>query len=364
MIRFQCTCGQKLKVAEQFAGKTAKCPGCHRSMVIPPSTPPDRPGEEPERSGRTAAERMRGDDGHASDNRSRDTSQQGTADPMTGGRHTAFHNLVGRLPDAGYLRQLFDVKSSHQGNSAYLLVIDILIVILWVSLMYPLWFYPVLHGIEAAKRAGISPKWMWFGLHPLFGWITYLVIHGKGSLDTAAPPIPATPGLLSTKSNDRVELQEQEMSCRVLAIPGYELKATVGTMAAGAFLGGGLLAPFAEAAVETAKMLWATPRTKGVTRNGTWLVALGQEVIVVTDSSDSDITRMSELEIRKRHPNASSIPKEELSRRASGGYRAPMWIVDLGDYGGNKLTLVERQALMSLFGHLGIAPPDGTRFDA
>jgi hypothetical protein len=47
---------------------------------------------------------------------------------------------------------------------------------------------PVVLGIKAAKRKGVSPHWMWFGLHPLGGWIAYLVIRSRP--DRVPAPLP------------------------------------------------------------------------------------------------------------------------------------------------------------------------------
>ena len=49
---------------------------------------------------------------------------------------------------------------------------------------------PVVLGIKAAKRKGVSPHWMWFGLHPLGGWIAYLVIRSRP--DRVPAPLPRT----------------------------------------------------------------------------------------------------------------------------------------------------------------------------
>jgi hypothetical protein len=92
---------------------------------------------------------------------------------------TTFHNLVGKLPEAEYLRQFFGVQDGPNVNATHILLVNLLILVLWASLLYPLWIYPVLHGVEAAKRNGVSPNWMWFGIHPLFGWITYLIIRAN-----------------------------------------------------------------------------------------------------------------------------------------------------------------------------------------
>jgi hypothetical protein len=39
-----------------------------------------------------------------------------------------------------------------------------------------LWILPVVLGVKAAKRNNRSPHWMWFGIHPLGGWIAFLVL--------------------------------------------------------------------------------------------------------------------------------------------------------------------------------------------
>lgn len=45
-----------------------------------------------------------------------------------------------------------------------------------LAIIYFVWIYPVLRGISLAKAKGISPQWMWFGLHPLGAWIVFLVL--------------------------------------------------------------------------------------------------------------------------------------------------------------------------------------------
>ncbi|MBF0196913.1 MAG: hypothetical protein HQL32_04355 [Planctomycetes bacterium] len=39
-----------------------------------------------------------------------------------------------------------------------------------------LWVVPVALGISATKKKGISPHWMWLGLHPISAWIAFFVI--------------------------------------------------------------------------------------------------------------------------------------------------------------------------------------------
>jgi hypothetical protein len=38
------------------------------------------------------------------------------------------------------------------------------------------WVLPVLLGVCAAKRKNYSPRWMWFGIHPVLGWIACIVL--------------------------------------------------------------------------------------------------------------------------------------------------------------------------------------------
>ncbi len=33
------------------------------------------------------------------------------------------------------------------------------------------WVLPIVLGIWAAKRKNFSPHWMWFGIHPMMGWM-------------------------------------------------------------------------------------------------------------------------------------------------------------------------------------------------
>lgn len=52
---------------------------------------------------------------------------------------------------------------------------------LWIGLAIVLlgglfWLLPIILGVRTARRKGRSPHWMWFGLHPFAGWITYVVL--------------------------------------------------------------------------------------------------------------------------------------------------------------------------------------------
>ena len=50
-------------------------------------------------------------------------------------------------------------------------------VFLIISLIFFLWVLPIKLGIDIAKKKNISPLWMWFGIHPFFGWIAVLVLN-------------------------------------------------------------------------------------------------------------------------------------------------------------------------------------------
>lgn len=43
-------------------------------------------------------------------------------------------------------------------------------------ILLALWILPVFLGVKAARAKGVSPHWMWFGIHPLGGWIAFLVL--------------------------------------------------------------------------------------------------------------------------------------------------------------------------------------------
>lgn len=45
-----------------------------------------------------------------------------------------------------------------------------------IAITFVLWGLPVALGIKAARRKNRSPHWMWFGLHPVSGWIAYIAL--------------------------------------------------------------------------------------------------------------------------------------------------------------------------------------------
>ncbi len=44
------------------------------------------------------------------------------------------------------------------------------------ALFLAFWIVPVVLGVRVAAAKGVSPHWMWFGLHPFGAWIAFLVI--------------------------------------------------------------------------------------------------------------------------------------------------------------------------------------------
>jgi len=61
-----------------------------------------------------------------------------------------------------------------------------------------IWITPIPLGIRQAKRKHRSPHWMWFGLHPMSGWIAFIVLY-------ALPPLKECPNCgENAKSHARV----------------------------------------------------------------------------------------------------------------------------------------------------------------
>lgn len=72
---------------------------------------------------------------------------------------------------------------------------DAIIGLLVMATLIPLWIIPIRLGIQWAHRKGISPHWMWFGIHPVGGWIAFAVIRwGVNRIDCSScnTPIPVT----------------------------------------------------------------------------------------------------------------------------------------------------------------------------
>jgi|ERR1051326_3606562 hypothetical protein len=48
--------------------------------------------------------------------------------------------------------------------------------LVFAGVVFLFWAWPIRLGIREAKKKNYSPAWMWFGVHPLGGWITYAVL--------------------------------------------------------------------------------------------------------------------------------------------------------------------------------------------
>jgi hypothetical protein len=38
------------------------------------------------------------------------------------------------------------------------------------------WVLPIILGIQTAKQKNYSPHWMWFGIHPILGWVACIAL--------------------------------------------------------------------------------------------------------------------------------------------------------------------------------------------
>jgi len=48
--------------------------------------------------------------------------------------------------------------------------------ILVVVVIFLFWVLPIMLGIKQARKKNYSPAWMCLGIHPLFGWIAFIVL--------------------------------------------------------------------------------------------------------------------------------------------------------------------------------------------
>jgi hypothetical protein len=59
------------------------------------------------------------------------------------------------------------------------IILGILVAVVFIGLG---WVLPIRLGIRAAHRNNRSTLWMWFGVHPVCGWIAFAVLHYLPSL--------------------------------------------------------------------------------------------------------------------------------------------------------------------------------------
>jgi len=55
-------------------------------------------------------------------------------------------------------------------------VVPLIAGLLSVVILVALWIPPIVLGVKWARLKGVSPHWMWFGVHPLGAWIAFAVI--------------------------------------------------------------------------------------------------------------------------------------------------------------------------------------------
>ena len=56
---------------------------------------------------------------------------------------------------------------------------EIVRTILIIIAVIAFWGTPIFFGIRTAKKKNLSPNWMWFGIHPFFGWIAFAILAGS-----------------------------------------------------------------------------------------------------------------------------------------------------------------------------------------
>lgn len=51
----------------------------------------------------------------------------------------------------------------------------VLAILLFIAMVGIFWVIPIYYGSNNLKRKGYSTNWMWFGIHPLSGWIMFMI---------------------------------------------------------------------------------------------------------------------------------------------------------------------------------------------
>ena len=82
-----------------------------------------------------------------------------------------------KLPSIAEFRErLKSTIASAIGQTPSSFLISSLELTLWLTLLYPVWILPIGLGIAEARRKGISPRWVWISIVPLYGWLVYAVL--------------------------------------------------------------------------------------------------------------------------------------------------------------------------------------------
>ena len=112
-----------------------------------------------------------------------------------------------------------------QDNAA----LQILSTLFSLALVALVWVLPIVLGIREAKRKGISPHWMWFGVNPLPGWIAYLIIKFKAKERTrcaaCGAPLPPTANYCSVCRKPREQAGADQ---HPPALPQQPVATTIG----------------------------------------------------------------------------------------------------------------------------------------
>ena len=62
-------------------------------------------------------------------------------------------------------------------NSGLAFVFTLLFgVFFFAAIVFFGWVLPIMLGIKQARKKNYSPAWMWVGIHPLFGWMAFIVL--------------------------------------------------------------------------------------------------------------------------------------------------------------------------------------------
>ena len=52
----------------------------------------------------------------------------------------------------------------------------LLLLLMFFALILVAWPLPIILGIRCALRKRYSPRWMWFGVHPIGGWVVFIIL--------------------------------------------------------------------------------------------------------------------------------------------------------------------------------------------
>jgi hypothetical protein len=55
-------------------------------------------------------------------------------------------------------------------------LVPLIVGLIMLGAVILLWGLPIVLGVQVAERKGYSPHWMWFGLHPVGGWVAFIVL--------------------------------------------------------------------------------------------------------------------------------------------------------------------------------------------